>query len=351
VQFRHLQHEKDVRQHDGGQYAFVGFDQLEHFTEKQFWRLVARLRSQCGVRPYARATLNPDPDHWTRSFLSWWIGADGYPIPERSGVVRYFVRVDDEIIWGDDPAELEAAHPLTTPMSFTFIPAKLTDNPQLDPDYRAKLRALPRVERERLEGGNWDVRAAAGTLFQRSWFTVVDELPSPPVRTIRFWDKAATRPSNDNPDPDWTRGAKVSRLKDGSYAIEHIEGLRDTPGAVHQAIRRLADQDGFRTMVGVWQDPGQAGVADVEATAGHLRGHRFRRIRASQNKVAYAEVWSAIAEHGTVYVVRGPWNEPFFREIEGFPDGRHDDQVDAVSGAFQTLTKRGAADVIEAFSR
>lgn len=359
VEFRHLQREHDVHAHHSRAYAFVGFDEVQQFSEMQFLYMLSRLRVPdddqsplSRMRPYVRASCNPDPESFVRRWIDWWIGEDGYPIEERSGVVRWFARdSEDAMRWGDSPDEVRAQVPGKQTMSLTFVPGRLEDNPYLrDTSYRGQLQQLDYVNRARLLEGNWDVRPASGTLFQRSWFTVVDELPAKPVRTIRFWDKAGTRPSNDNPDPDWTRGAKVSRLADGSYAIEHIEGLRDTPGSVRQAMARLAQQDGFRCMVGVWQDPGQAGVADVEATAGDLKGHRFRRIRASQNKVAYAEVWSAIAEHGTVYVVRGPWNEAFFREIEAFPEGRHDDAVDAVSGAFQVLTKKGAHDIIEAFA-
>jgi predicted phage terminase large subunit-like protein len=35
--------------------------------------------------------------------------------------------------------------------------------------------------------------------------------------------------------------------------------------------------------------------------------------------------------------VRGPWNEAFLAELENFPEGLHDDQVDAASDAFDEL--------------
>src|SRR3990172_7825739 len=56
VQFGSLQHEKDKFNYDGSQICLIGFDQLEHFTEGQFWYLWARNRSTCGVRPYIPAT-------------------------------------------------------------------------------------------------------------------------------------------------------------------------------------------------------------------------------------------------------------------------------------------------------
>ncbi|MFS6779604.1 terminase large subunit domain-containing protein, partial [Staphylococcus aureus] len=127
----------------------------------------SRNRSTCGVRPYVRATTNPDADSWVAEFISWWIDQKtGYAIPERSGVLRWFVRIGDNIIWADHPEELEmytmpgpGGEEVPIPAkSVTFISSKLTDNKILmaaDPGYMANLMSLPLVERERLLGGNW----------------------------------------------------------------------------------------------------------------------------------------------------------------------------------------------------
>src|SRR5205809_978024 len=69
--------------------------------------MVSRNRSTCGVRPYIRATCNPDADSWVADFLAWWIDPEsGLPIPERAGVVRYYIRVAERIVWADRPEEL-----------------------------------------------------------------------------------------------------------------------------------------------------------------------------------------------------------------------------------------------------
>jgi hypothetical protein len=60
VKFSHLEHAKDRFQRMGTQVAFIGWDELTHFTESQFWFLLSRNRSTCSVRPYVRATCNPD---------------------------------------------------------------------------------------------------------------------------------------------------------------------------------------------------------------------------------------------------------------------------------------------------
>ena len=174
MKFAHLEHEQTVLNWQGSQIPFIGFDELTHFTEKQFWYMISRNRSMCGVRPYVRATCNPDSESWVADFISWYIDQDtGLPIPERCGVVRYFIRLGSKIIWADAPEGLsEYKNPATgdalPAKSFTFIAATLYDNKILmaaDPGYLANLLSLPPVERERLLGGNWKIRRGDDDFF------------------------------------------------------------------------------------------------------------------------------------------------------------------------------------------
>ena len=41
--------------------------------------------------------------------------------------------------------------------------------------------------------------------------------------------------------------------------------------------------------------------------------------------------------------VAGAWNEPYLAELHAFPDGSHDDRVDASAGAFNAATEIDAA--------
>ena len=67
VRFAHLQHDKDKLNWQGAQIPYLGFDELTHFTEEQFWYLLSRNRSTCGVPPCVRATCNPAPG-WARGW-------------------------------------------------------------------------------------------------------------------------------------------------------------------------------------------------------------------------------------------------------------------------------------------
>lgn len=182
VKFSHLEYEKNVLDWQGAQVPFIGFDELTHFSEFSFFYLLTRNRSTCGVKPYIRATCNPDPDSWLATFLEWWIEQDhnsekhGYPIPERAGKLRYFARDGENYIWGAAKKEvLDRIPHLTKALtdadptidvnnlvkSVTFIPGEIYHNVKLlqaDPGYLGNLMAQDETTQLQLLKGNWKVR-------------------------------------------------------------------------------------------------------------------------------------------------------------------------------------------------
>lgn len=346
VSFSHLELESNLLDYQGAQIPCIGFDELTHFTKKQFFYMLSRNRSMSGIKGYLRATCNPDPDSWVAEFISWWIDQEtGFPIKERAGKIRYMYRDGDDIVWGNSVDELAKKYPKLDPefdlKTVTFIPSSIFDNKKLlerDPSYLSNLNALPLVERMQLRDGNWKIRAAQGTVFKREWFEIVDTAPANAKR-VRHWDRAATEPNPENEDPDWTAGVKVSRDVNGIFYIEHVTRLRKTPAKVVEAIKNTATQDGVSTYVGLWQDPAQAGKFEVSYYTRALAGFIVRVVPQTKNKLAYALPLSAQCEAGNVKIVRGDWNDDFLNEIESFSgDGKtHDDQVDGATGAFNIL--------------
>ena len=328
IKFAHLEHETTVLDWQGAQIPLIVFDELTHFTESQFFYMLSRNRSMCGVKPYIRCTTNPDADSWVARFIDWWIDADGYPIPERSGVIRWFIRLHDTIIWGDSREELvrEYGNPemalddpeqTIQPKSFTFISAKLEDNPALtkaDPGYRANLMAMSRVERERLLGGNWKIKPAAGLYFKRHEVTIVDSVPDDVEVWVRRWDLAATEPGESNPDPDWTAGLLMGKRKNGRYIIADCIRERRKSHKVRELVVRTAQNDGTGVKIGISQDPGQAGKEQAENYVSLLSGYVVRVFRETGDKVVRADPFAAQWQGGNVDVLRGAWNGTLFDE-------------------------------------
>jgi predicted phage terminase large subunit-like protein len=331
----------------GSQIPLICFDEVQEFSENQFWFMVSRNRSTSGARSRIRCTCNPDADSWLRTFLAWWIDpASGFAIKERAGVLRWFARAGDSLVWGDSREELvEKFGPDCSPKSCTFIPAHIGDNRILlekDPAYLSNLKALPLVERARLLDGNWNVRATAGNYFRREFFSIVDAAPKEIQSRVRYWDRAATekRPGN---DPDATIGLLLSKDRQGIYYVEDVRKMFATPHAVEKAMRDCAEQDGRNTTVAFMQDPGSAGVAEAQATTRALDGFCVKFAPATGSKEIRAKPVSAQAEAGNIKLVRGLWNDEFLRVLENFPAGKHDDEVDGLSGAHAILcTPTGA---------
>ncbi|MBP3958356.1 phage terminase large subunit [Gemmata sp. G18] len=343
ISFSHLEHENTVYAWQGSQIPLIAFDELTHFTKKQFWYMFSRNRSTCGIRPYVRASCNPDPDSFVAGLVAWYIDPEtGYALPERSGVIRYFVRQGEDIIWADHPQELLDRYTDLTRhdvKSFTFVASSVFDNQILldkDPGYLGNLKAQDVVNKERLLRGNWKIRPAAGLLFNRSNFPLVDAAPAE-ARRVRSWDLAATT-TEEGVDPDWTVGLRLSRDAHGTFYVEHVERFRGDPNTVESKIMNIAANDGRGVHIHLPQDPGQAGKSQAKYLINKLAGYNVTAERETGDKVTRASPASAQAGAGNIRVVRGAWNEAFFTELESFPSpNTHDDQVDGLSGAFNAL--------------
>lgn len=346
--FGHLNAETDVLGWQGSEICGLYFDELSHFHETQFLYMMSRNRSTSGIPPYIRATTNPDADSWITDWIGWWIDQDtGYPIPQRSGVMRWFVREDAVIHWGNSKQELLDQHPGSMPRSFTFIAATLADNPALtsvDPGYRANLLSMNRVERERLLFGNWKIRADRGSYFPRGKLAVVSKVPTG-LRLVRGWDLAATEPSELNPSPDRTASVLLGCDSHKRFYVLDAFAVTRNAWAVRALLKATAEADkarwGHAVSHRLNQDPGQAGKAQMSELAGHLAGYSFRFERETGPKETRAQALSAQWQAGNCAAVDGPWLKAFLAEMEAFPSsGVHDDQVDSAVSAFTELTTR-----------
>lgn len=185
-----------------------------------------------------------------------------------------------------------------------------------------------------------------GGMFQRRWFQIYDAAPAEVWHNcVRRWDLAAAVVTTPGADPDWTVGLKMGRDNLGRFWILDVQRFRASPGEVQQAMKAIAHQDGAQCRIGIPQDPGQAGLAQVQYIVGQMAPFAvFAEKEGSDvigTKVTRAEPFSAQCEVGNVLLLKGGWNEDFLTELASFPSGAHDDQVDAATGAFRMLTGPG----------
>ncbi|MEA5465278.1 phage terminase large subunit [Leptothoe sp. PORK10 BA2] len=342
VVFRHLKLDRDCFSWQGAEVPLICWDEMCHFTESQFWYLMSRNRSTCGVRPYVRGTCNPDPDSFVAGLIEWFLDEDGYPDLEKAGEVRYFVRENGAIAWVDET--YRDAETGLSPKSLTFIPSSIYNNPALlkaNPEYLLNLKSLPEVERMQLLGGNWRIKRTAGKFFKGEWFYLCDRIPAGVVRWVRFWDFAASSDQQKG-DSDYTASCLMGLLPDNRAVITNVTAARLTPGAAEQALITTAAADGVQVAQRWQRDPGQAGVYQDQRLRSLLRGYDAKGTVSQISKAQRAGPLARAAEFGEILILNGVWNAGLLNELSQFPDGKHDDQVDAAAGAYLELSGEGA---------
>jgi predicted phage terminase large subunit-like protein len=353
VTFAHIERDQDLDKWQGTQICAIEFDELTHFSEKAFFYMLSRNRSTCGVKPFVRASCNPDADSWVAKFIEWWIDQDtGYPIPERSGKIRYFVRREEKLYWADTRKELWERFNLNTaeereePKSVTFIMSRLEDNKELlrvNPGYMANLKAMPLVERERLLYGNWKIKAAAGLYFKRSQLgNYLEILPADIIQYVRCWDLAATEETV-NGDAAYTAGVLMGKRKNGRYVVIDVVNRQMSAADVRNTIKLTAQLDRAkykRVRIRLPKDPGQAGKEQADSYIKFLSGFDVTTVAETGSKEARAEPMAAQWQAGNFDIMIGDWNEEYLLQLENFPSGKFKDMVDASANGFAEIELR-----------
>lgn len=304
LRFSHLQTLKDRFNHQGPRYDFCGFDELTQFLRLQYTYLFSRQRRADGstIPLRMRAASNP--------------GGEGHDwVQERFEIPKYPLR-----------------NLYTAPKSGRlFLPAKLDDNPHLDQEaYIRSLDELDPVTRAQLLQGDWSVRDLSG-MIRREWFDVVETAPERAQR-VRYWDRAATVPK-EGQDPDWTVGTLYCKASDGTFYVEHVDRFRDGPAETRNRIRQRAQLDGTGIPVLLEIEPGSSGKSEFDTTRRTLPQFTVQPDRPTGKKAERAGPAASAAQGGQVKLVRGDWCSAWLDEMESFPIGAHDDQVDSWSGA------------------
>jgi len=177
-----------------------------------------------------------------------------------------------------------------------------------------------------------------GLVFDTRKLRVVNEVPEGVA--VRAWDLAAS--ADGSGDPDWTVGLKLVRDPSGSLFVDDVIRFRESPGEVSERIRRAAVMDGTAVAIGLPQDPGQAGKAQIMYLTQVLAGYRVVATPETGTKSTRAMPIASQVSGGTVALRRAGWNATFMDELAHFPNGRKDDQVDALARAFGLLIAQSA---------
>ncbi len=282
INFGYMDSENDHLKFQSSEYQYIFFDELSQFPEHQYLYLFSRLRRRRGmpVKLKMRGGTNP--------------GGPGHEWIRRRWNLPHGV---------EDPSRV-------------FVSATLEDNPFLDEaEYQQSLSQLGEVTYRQLREGDWTAMASGGFFNVRDFRIVgIEDVPRGDefAAHVRYWDMGATRPSDDNPDPDYTAGLRISRTFIGKenrhmpdWYIWDVKRFREGPAYIEDQLKTAARYDGK----GVHQYIEQERRRRRETPSRPLRKQRPPRIQrsgplyATGDKESRAKIAAARTSEGRVYLV------------------------------------------------
>jgi predicted phage terminase large subunit-like protein len=291
------------------------------YTRQEDWAAIVIIMTRWDQDDIAGALLsesvgNEDADKWDVIFLPSETSAEvHYPTTEteyQENLLRglYLPMGGDILVRGLDEPLWPAKHSIEQLHS---IRANIGDF-----EYNAQYLQMPRL--------------AVGEFFDDQDFRVVERAPDG-LRWYWYCDLALGQ--TETSDYNATLGVAM----DGAGNVYLRDLLKERELETFMADTRrlmLLEQErgaswgiedvAFQSLV-FQQFIRDQGLANVE----------IHPIRPKGDKVTRARPWRRRAKDGRVFLVRGAWNQSFIREAASFPKGRHDDAIDAVSGAFQMM--------------
>lgn len=355
--------------------SFLGIDQLEAFPRAMYLGLISCVRSAAGLPLVIRSSANPGGVglDWLVERFAPWMHAMAKGTKWEDASYAGPLAASTEVLWyrttaGENGADVvceRTAHEplcleerarlglrseeppcdpgrpcgLHRPRSRQYVHAIVSDNPYTSgTQYERNLLSLDPVERAWFLSGNWMVRAKPGSFFQREWLPALHAAPGAVVCRVRYWDRAATDAKKATAGTAWTAGVRLAMLSTGLVLVEDVVRGQWDPGRVDAKILETSDADPPGTLLAVERDGGQAGVSQAYYDTRLFAGRFFAQPPPIADKLTRMRPASSLAQANGIALRAGPWNEAFWRELEGCPAGLWD-QIDSLSGGLIQLLK------------
>ena len=329
LEFGHLENKDDELNYQGGQFNYIGFDELTQHDESQYLYLFSRLRksTSSAVPSKMRATTNPGgPGHdWVRSRF-----IDGF-----DGKSDKFAQ-DCSVDMGEPYGTVEFQR--------FFVPSFAKDNPSLDlEDYLLSLANLTPIAREQLLRGDWDI-SPTGAHFRMEWFEKAKVLRAPEMGSyIRAWDTSLTV------EGDPTASSLLMPCGRDVYLLDQTQDQTDVPGLL-SLIVKTSKRDPEGTMIAVedssvskpviWQLKQRSDLDDRRVIS--VPVSKITGPRQSNDKLSRASAWMNKLADGELKIVEGAWNDRFVSQCLRFTNSKtdKDDLIDSMSVGYSQIFKQ-----------
>lgn len=252
VEFGSVPHLGDETKYQGRPHDLLVFDEAANFLEQQVRFLLGWLRTTTpGQKCQALLTFNPPTSaegQWVIDFFAPWLD-EQHPNPAQPGELRWFATIDGEDREVESGGAFYHGDELIKPMSRTFIPSRVTDNPYLTgTGYMGTLQSLPEPLRSQMLHGDftagmeddpWQVIPTAWVDAAMDRWTAREKkgrMDSMGVDVARggrdntiiarrheglWFDEPMTYPGKETPEGDVTAGLAIAARRD--RAPVHID--------------------------------------------------------------------------------------------------------------------------------
>lgn len=286
IELGSVPHLGDESAYQGRPHDLIGFDEAANFLEQQIRFLLGWLRStDPKQRCQCLMTFNPPTSsegQWVIPFFAPWLDP-AHPNPAKPGELRWFAMVDGKEIELPSGETFQHNGRAIKPLSRTFIPSKVTDNPYLaETGYMSVLQSLPEPLRSQMLEG--DFRAGMGDdpfqviptkwveIAQARWarpaqLTVMDSMGCDVARGGKdetvigrrhgmWFDEPLAYPGKDTPDGPTVGGLCIAALRDkapihidvigvGASPYDFLKGIVQTIGVNVGMASHATDKSGM----------------------------------------------------------------------------------------------------------
>lgn len=256
LRFGGCQHPGDEQDYQGQPHDFVGFDEITHFHESQYrflkgWNRTTKQGQRCRVIVAGNPPTDSEGD-WVIQYWGPWLDPE-HPRPARPGELRWYAALDGKDIETDDGSPFEWNGETIQPMSRTFIPSRIEDNPFLtSTGYKATLQAMPEPLRSQMLKGSFEAGRDDDPwqVIPTDWVRAAQERwkargkPKTPMTTLGidparggpdetvliprhddWFGEVIARPGHETPDGPSVVALAVATMRDGACVIVDVIGV------------------------------------------------------------------------------------------------------------------------------
>ena len=160
-----------------------------------------------------------------------------------------------------------------------------------------------------------------GNLFKREWWQYYDELPE-----ISYWCMSVDAAFKDGEDNDFVAIQVWGKTRANMYLVDRVKAHLNLPDTIREIVRLRNMYPMCKTTL--IEDKAN-GSAIINILRKDLTG--IIAVQPKGGKIARANAVVGAVESGNIYLPKKRWVGEFIEEFASFPNGAHDDEVDAAT--------------------